>query len=400
MFTLTDKFSEEKLDELITNFDHHTADYRSNSIDILTHMQRKCPFTHSESHGGFWIATKAEDCLAVAKNVNAFSNWPAEVIPALEPTLMIPINVDPPELYDYRAVLNPLFSPPKMKAHADHVRGVAERLMDEIVSKGGGDLTKEYAQPLTGMVTLKIIGLPPEEWETYAPPLYNLVHSRKPMEERLAAMAVMIEKMRSEIRRLKDNPVPGSVVDYLHNVDMAGRKLRLDEIDSMVLIMLGGGLDTTQALLGMSAVYLGRNPDQRQLLVDEPELMDNAIEELLRVFPPTQGNSRRATQEIEVAGQTIKAEEHVFMSWAAANRDPEDYEDPHKVDFRRENIRHLSFGSGPHRCLGSHLARLEIRTLITVLLEKAPNYRLIEEEVALGDDIGTVAGYKSVPIIV
>ena len=252
MFAITNAFTQEDLDKLAANFDHHSTEYRSNSIDILTHMQSKCPFAHSRHHGGFWIATKAEDCLAVAKNVNVFSNWPAEVLPALEPTLMIPINVDPPELYDYRAVLNPLFSPDKMKAHAAHTRSVAEDLLDKIVKKGGGDLTKEYAQPLTGMITLKLVGFPPEDWEFYAPPLYNLVHSRQPMEERLADMAVMVERMRGEIRRLKDDPGPGSIVEYLHNVEMQGRKLRIDEIDSMILIMLGGGLDTTQALWGMS----------------------------------------------------------------------------------------------------------------------------------------------------
>ena len=398
VFELTNSIPVDRLDDLVRNFDHHSAEYRSHSIDILMRMQQTVPFAHSEKYGGFYVATKAADCLEVAKQPEVFSNWPAEVIPALEPTLMIPINVDPPLLYDYRAILGPLFAPNKVKQHAAYVRQIAEELMDKIVARGGGDLKWDYALPLTGMVTLKLAGLPVEDWEHYAPPLHKLIYSGLPMEERLKDMAVMLERMRSEIRRLKDDPVPGSVIEYLHNVDMAGRKLRLDEIDGIILIMLGGGLDTTQALFGMSAVYLAEHPERRQELIDEPALLDNAIEEFLRVFPPTQGNARRATREVEVAGHTIKPEEWVFMSYAAANRDPDEYENPHEIDFRRENIRHLSFGLGPHRCLGSHVARLEAKTMFEVLLEKAPNYKLVEGGVQLGEDIGTIAGFARIQI--
>jgi len=235
---------------------------------------------------------------------------------------------------------------------------------------------------------------------TTAPPLHELVYSERPLSERLADMAVMVERMKREVRRLKESPIPGSISEYLHNVVMAGRKLTLEEIDSMVLIMLGGGLDTAQALVGRIAVYLGRNPDRRQELIDDPALIDGAIEEFLRVFPPTQGNSRRAVKDVTVAGQLVKAEEQVFLSYVAANRDPDEFPDPHTIDFRRENNRHFSFGVGPHRCLGSHLARLEIRTCLQVLLEKAPNYTLDESGVELAKDIGTVAGYNTVPIVI
>lgn len=398
MFDLTNELSDTELEKLAKNFDHHSPEYRSHSIDILDYMQRNCPFSHSPNYGGFWVATKADDCLEIAKNVDDFSNWPAEVIPALEPTLMIPLNVDPPELYDYRAVLNPLFSPMRVKEHANFVRSAAQDLLDKILANGGGDLVQEYALPLTATVTLKLIGMNPGDWPHYATPNHELTFSGKPMEERLASMAVMVARMRDEIRRMKEEPVPGSVVEYLYNVEMAGRKLRLDEIDSIVLILIGGGVDTTQSLFGKIAVHLGRNPDHRQQLIDEPGLCDNAIEEFLRVYPPTQGNSRRVKNEVTIAGRALKPEEQVFMSYAAANRDPDEYDDPHKVNFRRPTIRHNSFGLGPHRCLGSHLARLEARTMLEVLLQGAPDYQLDEENVILPPDIGFVAGYTRVQI--
>ena len=392
------KLSDEELASLTRAFDHHSPEYREHSVEMLDYMQRTCPFAHSPNYGGFWVATKADTVLEIAKN-EAFSNFPTEQIPALEPTLMIPLNVDPPELYDYRAILNPLFSPKRMLGEREEIRGQAAKLMDAIVAKGRGDVVMDLAQPLTGMTTLRLIGIDPTDWNHYTRPLHELVYSGRPRPERLAAMAVMIERMRAEVRRQKETPTPGSILEYLHNVEMAGRKLRIDEIDSIVLIMLGGGLDTAQALVGRIAVYLGRNPDRRQELVDNPALMDGAVEEFLRVFPPTQGVSRRATKDIEVAGQLVKAEEQVLMSFVAANRDPDEFPDPHKIDFSRENNRHFSFGVGPHRCLGSHLARLEMTACLNALLSKAPNYKLVEEEVELAKDIGTMAGYDKVPII-
>jgi len=236
------------------------------------------------------------------------------------------------------------------------------------------------------------------DWPDYVHPLHDLVYSGRPLEERMATMAVMVEQMRGEIRRQKADPMQGGIIDYLHNVDMAGRKLTLDEIDSIVLIMLGGGLDTAQALVGMVAVYLGRNPDRRQELIDEPELMESAVEEFLRVFPPTQGNGRRAVRDVTIAGQPIKAEELIFMSYAAANRDPEEFPDPDRVDFRRANNRHFSFGVGPHRCLGSHLARQEVIACLETLLSRAPNYRLVPGGVVKSTDIGTISGFDKVEI--
>jgi len=313
---------------------------------------------------------------------------------------MIPINVDPPELYDYRALLGPMFSPVRAKAHAEYTRAIARDLMKKIVERGEGDLKWDYALPLTGIVTLKLAGLPTEDWRYYAPPLHNLIYSLAPLEERQAAMWVMIERMRAEIRRIKDEPVEGSLITYLHNAEIAGRKVRVDEIDSVILILLGGGLDTTQALFGMASVFLAENPSYRQDLIDHPELMENAIEEFLRVFPPTQGNSRRAKADVVVAGHQVKAEEQVFMSYAAANRDPDEYADPHTVDLRRDNIRHFSFGVGPHRCIGSHIARMELRILLETLFEMAPDYKLVDDGVRLAADIGTIAGFEQIKITV
>jgi cytochrome P450 len=387
----------EELDRLSSDFDHHGQAYRNHRVQLLAHMRSKCPFAHSAQHGGYWIASDAKTVLEVARNVQAFSNYPANVIPILETTMMIPLNSDPPELFEYRSILLPLFGPQKMKDEAPEIRATADRLIDTVIASGEGDIVADFAQPLTGITTLRLLGIDPAEWYEYAHPLHELVYSSRTIEERRADMAVMIQRMRAEIRRQLRAP-KGGIIEYLHHVEMMGRKLSIDEIDSIVLIMLGGGLDTAQALVGSAAVYLGRNPDRRQELIDEPELMEGAIEEFLRLFAPTQGSARRAKQDVMVGDQLVKEGEFVFMSWVGANYDPTDTEDPETVDFRRLSNRNFSFGIGPHRCLGSHLARWEIIACLEALLAKAPNYRLVEEKVELAADVGTVSGYRTVTV--
>ena len=388
-----------ELAQAAASFDHHGPVYRDHSTQILRHMQNTCPFAHAPSHGGFWVATKADTCLEIARDAETFSSFPASVIPALEPTLMIPLNSNPPELYDYRAVLNPLFAPAKMKREAAAIRADADRLMDELVARGGGDVVMDMAQPLTGITTLRLLGIPTEEWKDYAYPLHELIYSSAPVSERLVSMKGMVDLMRAEIRRQQTAP-KGGIIEYLLNVDMAGRKLRVDEVDSIVLIMLGGGLDTGQALIGTSTVYLGRNPAQRLDLVQHPDIMESAVEELLRVFPPTQGTGRCTTKDATVGGQALSPQDWVFISIAAANRDPAEFVDPDTINFRRENNRHFTFGIGPHRCVGSHLARLEINAGLSALLSKAPAYKLVEAGLDLAGDVGTVYGYNTVPITI
>jgi len=119
VFSPTRDLSASELDALVEKFDHHGTAYRTHSVDILHHMQSKSPFAHSPEHGGFWVATKADDCLAIAKDTGTFSSSPTNVIPDLEPSLFIPMNIDPPEFYEYRGILNSLFSPNRVKAHAE-----------------------------------------------------------------------------------------------------------------------------------------------------------------------------------------------------------------------------------------------------------------------------------------
>jgi cytochrome P450 len=163
-----------------------------------------------------------------------------------------------------------------------------------------------------------------------------------------------------------------------------------------VFVIIGGGIDTTANAIGSSIVFLGRNLELRQRLVDDPSRIALAIEEFLRMWPPFHTLARYVKQNTEIAGQPIKKGERVLIVWGAANRDEAEFDDPEMVNIDRQPNRHLTFGTGVHRCLGSNFARSELRIAVERLLARVPEYTLVDDGVALQNDIGLVYGYRSI----
>lgn len=385
---------------VVRDFDHHGEGYRANPLGMLGELRRTCPFAWSEHHGGFWVATRYETVVAVSRNLGAFSSAEGTVIPTVSDRRFLPIESDPPELQDIRSVLVPLFAPRPMQAEAPRIRAEAASLVAAICARGEGDVVLDLAQPLTGRTTLRLIGLPEDEWHDYAGPIHDITMGSLPLESASSNFEAMVERMRAEIRRLRSSPPPGSVLERLFEGEILGRRLTEDEIDGIVLLLLGGGLDTSQALIGSAAVHLGRTPSHRRALIEDPSRMDDAIEEFLRLWPPTQAQSRTCTRTTELMGQAVQPGQKLLMSYAAANRDPAQFEDPETVDLARNPNRQLAFGIGPHRCIGSHLARIEIDACLRALLDGIPDYRLREDALVFSRDPGLIYGYLRVPITV
>jgi cytochrome P450 len=163
--------------------------------------------------------------------------------------------------------------------------------------------------------------------------------------------------------------------------------------------LLIGGMGTTSFFMGSVVVFLGRNPAHRRQLIADPALIPDAIEELLRVFTPTQSFGRSVAADVEFAGKSIRRGDMVLIGYGAANFDPAVFDHPQTVDFTRKQNRHMSFGNGPHRCLGIHMARMMATTATRLLLEKAPDYRLVEDEVVEQDEFASMFGFNTVPIV-
>lgn len=389
----------EMIENLPGSFDHHSPVYRDNHRRVLAEMQSQCPFAKSEQYGGFWVATKMKTINEVIRNPQVFVSSRGESIPQVPIPKMIPIYEDPPTLYEWRDILNPMFAPQVIRKEEARIKAEALELMDAFKEQRVCDFVTQVAQPLSGLATMRLLGFDDDDWPNYAKPLHELNYGNMPKEELKPMIDKMVERMQGEIRKRFRKPEATGLIKYLGDeVQFEGNPITLEQMDAIVFIVLGGGLDTTQSLLGSATVYLGRNPDRRQELIDHPERMDGAIEELLRMFPPTQMLARHAVKDIEVAGKQVKADERVMMAFTAANYDPDEFANPTVADFQREPNRHISFGMGPHRCIGSHLARLEIRAALEALLSRAPKYRLKEDQIRLSNDIGIIYGYQNVPI--
>jgi cytochrome P450 len=163
-------------------------------------------------------------------------------------------------------------------------------------------------------------------------------------------------------------------------------------------LMMAGGMDTTTAVLANAALYLFQNPDERRRLIDEPELLPSAIEEFLRFYSPVQALARTVASDTVLHGQQLREGQRLLLSWASANRDETVFDRADEVVLDRKPNRHAAFGLGAHRCLGSHLARLEIRIVLGELLRRAPNYRILSGESERYESIGVVNGWSTMPI--
>lgn len=412
------------------HFDHHSPEYGRHMHEIYDYMRRQCPVTRSDRYNGFWVLTRYEDIVRVARDDEAFSSAKGITIQdeseldmgqvvrksfgtflrdipfflqmrrlaRQERPANIPIDLDPPRSKQFRKLLDPLVSPKAIKAMEPEVANLATELTDAFIERGEVDLALELAQPLTGIFTIKMVGLPVEDWKFFAEPWHKLVwRIGEPVDfmvDVIATQKALADEVRAQRKKRKDE----GLISYLLDCELDGRKLANWEIESIVRLFIVGGVDTTQALLGSAWVYLGRHPERREELIADLNRLPDAVEELLRYFAPQQALCRTATRDVEIGGNQIRKGDKVLMCWASGNFDSAEFDTPEEIDFKRTGNRHLTFGMGSHRCMGSNLARLEAKVCMEQVLMRLPDYRLVEDGVRFAPDVGTVYGYSAVPV--
>jgi cytochrome P450 len=394
--------------EFANHLNHHSGEYREHSWEAFRHMREQCPVAHSDQLGGFWVLTRYEDVMNVARDDRTFTSVDGITINSTgieerpedlkARPMNIPIDMDPPLSRQYRKLLDPLVTPARIEEYERYLRGLATELIDGFIETGQADLSLDLGSPLTSMFTMKLTGLPIDDWRIYAEPIQRSIGGVGDPAETHRLRLAAHERMREHIERQRTNPVAGGAIEHLWKASLDGRPLESWEVEGMIWLFIVGGVDTTQAGMGNGFVFLSRHPERKQELIDHPERIPDAVEEFLRYFTPQQGLCRRATRDVELGGQHIRAGDFLLMSWAAANRDPAEFPDPEEVDFRREENRHMAFGIGAHRCMGSNIGRAEIRICLEEVLKRLPDYEVEEAGLELAPDVGTVYAYKSLPI--
>ena len=387
-------------------FDHHARAYSDHLNEIFDYMREQCPVAHTDAYGGFWVLTRYDDVLRVVRDDETFSLKAGMSIPSNrepgDPPSFRPGDLDPPESFKYRRILEPLVSPSALAALDPFVRDTARELIDGFIEKGEADLVQDLAVPLTAIVTLRLAGLPEEDWPRYVGERRKANSEPLPPEEEMRRVMERFEWSRQAYldarEKQREDPVEGGLVARLIDARIDGRELTEDEYISMMINFVVGGLETTQALLGSAWVHFSRNPEQLEDLRQNLDLMPAAVEEMLRCFSPQPGLARVVTRNTEIAGQPIREGEKVFMCWASANRDAAKFPEPDRFDIRRKPNRHLTFGTGAHLCLGRNLTRLEAQICMTEVLTRLPDYRVVEDGLERIPDSSTLYGYLSVPV--
>lgn len=293
---------------------------------------------------------------------------------------MIPLQIDPPDHVKYRKLLDPLFSNKKMLDLEPSIRKLAGELIDSFASKGECDFNKEFAVLLPSIAFLRLLGLPVEDLDKFIEIKDGII---RPDTSDPDEMMKIKEHWGNELYRyfgdaldVRQEKPEDDLLSWMLSAEVEGERLTREQILDICYLMLLAGLDTVTATLDCMIHYLATHPEQRQLLIDEPDLTENAIEEMLRTETPVTMIPRVCAQDTTLGGVDLKQGEKVMLILGAANFDGDEFENEDEVDFRRKRIRHQAFGGGNHRCLGSHLARMELRVALEEFHARIPEYKI------------------------
>lgn len=296
---------------------------------------------------------------------------------------LIPLQVDPPDHRNYRRLLDPIFAPRQMNALEPDIARLVNERIDGFIGRGGCEFTGEFALPLPSAVFLTLVGLPLSQLDLFLSMKDGILRpSGSDLNEIQASQKVaarQIEEYFAEaIEERKKNPERGDdILSLFLNAEIDGQRLTVDEMVGICFLFILAGLDTVTNSLECFFAYLAQHPEQRRRIVEDPSIIPSTVEELLRWESPVTGVARTATGDIELDGCPIPKGSSVGVSIGAANIDEEALPDAFTVDFERSPNKHLAFGGGVHRCLGSHLARMELRIALREWHRRIPEYSIV-----------------------
>lgn len=374
------------------------AEYLKEPHIYMAAMHQKFPpiVYNVSPFGNSWIFTKHEDCLFILRRADIFRNLEAAPFPR-DPDdyfFFIPQEIDPPHHRKYRNIVDPLFCPAGIAKLEGLIRQRAGDLIDGFVDDGECQFTTAFGRPLPVSVFLDIMGLPQDKLGTFVEWADIMIHSQDPTDVG-AAFSKAIAYLKEAIAEKKANPDNG-VISLIANAEIDGRALSDKEIFGFVCFLWIGGLDTVYATLNNIWLWLARNPDRVQEIMDRPDDINAIVEELLRRFSVT-FSGRYVTQDIEVRGVQLKAGDRVMTCLPAANFDPEVFPDPLTVDFDRPRKTILAFTVGVHSCMGGHLARLELKVALQEWLKRIPRFA-VKAAAEITYKPGGVVGPAAVPL--
>jgi hypothetical protein len=392
--------------DFATDFDHADPQYNVDAPKIWKELREGgCPVAHSDRYGGMWVPLTHDTVNEVAYDTDRFTSRSVVVSVGRPGDLSLPapiggappITSDPPFHGMARRLLLPAFAPKQIEPWEPEIRRLCQALLDEIGDIAPGetviDAAVQYAQNIPVSVIGRMLGFPAEDEALFRKFVHDVLEriAEEPgTREGMDDLGIYIT---AQIQEHRENP-RDDLTTFLMNVEFDGQPVSDEIAGGMIILLLIAGIDTTWSAIGSSLWHLAQHPEDRQRLLDDPEVMTFALEEFLRAYAPVT-MARMVAKDTDFHGCPMKKDDYVLLPFPAANRDPLKFEDPDTFVVDRQENRHAAFGLGIHRCLGSNLARLELKVAIDEFIRRFPRFELA------GDtrwSVGQIRGPRELPV--
>jgi cytochrome P450 len=374
-------------DALVYDFDMfadpaYVANPHERLLDLLEHAP---PVFWTPRNGGHWIFLSHAANFEAARDTKAFSSGVLpqalleQILASLPPEMpripmAKPVGLDPPEHGKYRVPLQRVFSPREINALQGDIRALANQLIDKVLARGECEFMSEIAEPLPVQIFLKMMGLPLERQSEYRALVKEQLFARDDMDKAIEITQRIGVSMHSTIHERHEHP-RDDLISLLWKLEIDGKPATFEIVEDYCVLLFIAGLDTVVNGMGLGVRHLAQDLPLQQRLRANPELIPEAVEELLRRYTfvvPV----RRVSKDTVFEGVSLQENDRVMLFLPAADLDKKEYPDPSAFNLKRENKVHIAFNAGPHRCLGSHLARLELQILYEQILARLPVFRL------------------------
>jgi cytochrome P450 len=388
--------------DVIVGFDHHSEEFNRSERTVNADLRSRCPVAWNDNYGGFWYVSSYDEVEQVARDGDTFAhkyepdaadgvNYQGEMgvpRPEGQPPLGIG-EVDGPYHLALRRALTPFFSSGAIEKMRPFMEQSVHWFLDQRIADGHMDLVLDYASPVPAILTMRLMGLPYDNWRLYA----NLFHSVMDASDGdtynkvIAEVPAMIDGLVKFAAARRAAPAD-DLTSFLVQFEFDGKRLDDSQLIDILWNLIGGGVDTTTSLTALSLLHLGTHPDVRHQLIERPELYRSAADEFLRYCSVNKTLSRTVSRDTVLGGQQLRRNDQVLISWFAANHDEREFEQADDVVLDRAPNRHVAFGLGPHRCIGAPLARVMFEVMVKAVLDRIPDYEV---------DVGGVHRYSGNP---
>jgi cytochrome P450 len=365
--------------ELIVDYDIWATPVDADPFRAIDSLRDKPIFytpTHYAGNAGAWVLTRAEDIQAVMADPGLFGSKAKSGFTTLigESWDLAPLEVDPPEHRQLRMILDPVFSPKRIDALTPGLRAFCNKLIDSFLDRGEVEFVEEFARPYPVKIFLELMGLPMADFDQFVKWGDQLLRSPT-LEGRVSGGLAIRDYLLGLIEERRRNPGTGDVTSIVVNARIDGEPLAADRLIGMLFLLFIAGLDTTASSLGFFFKHLAESPDNQQRLREHPQLIPQAVEELLRAHSVVT-TGRKVLQDTTLRGVNMKAGDWIVIGLMFGSRDPLEHKNATEIDLDRPVNRHMAFATGIHRCLGSHLGRRELVIAMTEWLKRVPPFHI------------------------